>query len=285
MAQKSVLIVGASGFVGKNVIEQVPSDWDVTATYCNTSDFVEFCEGKENVTPLKLDLLSDFDISGDFDVVVYIAANSDPKKSFEMPEEDFTLNAEGVVTLMDKVTCKKLVYFSSGAVKLDQDIPYIKSKQAGEANVIRLAKEKGFSFVILRLFEAFGPYSPSRKIFRRMCESLEKGDTTFTIHGDGTNLVDPMYVEDTARAVIAVVDGDKVDVTLDLCTGSPMTITEVGEAIGKIYNVDLLLKYEGEAVEKVTFSGDPSHLKEYYGFEKKITFAEGIESWKKRNLE
>ena len=53
----------------------------------------------------------------------------------------------------------------------------------------------------------------------------------------------------------------------------------------KIYNVDLLLKYEGEAVEKVTFSGDPSHLKEYYGFEKKITFAEGIESWKKRNLE
>ena len=283
MAQKTVLIVGASGFVGKNLIEQVP-DWDVTATYCNAEDFVEFCKGKGNIKPVQLDLLGDLDISGEFDVVVYIAANSDPKRSFDFPEEDYAINAEGVVKLMDKVSCRKLIYFSSGAVKLDQDIPYIKSKQDGEKNVQRLASEKGFDFVILRLYEAFGPYSPKRKIFRRICETLEEGGKEFVILGDGSNFVDPMYVEDTAKAVVAVVDGDKANIVLDLCTGNPMTITEVAEAIGKIYNVDLSLKYEGEAVEQVRFKGDPSDLKEKFGFEQSIQFSEGINKWRKRNL-
>ena len=286
MVQKSVLILGGSSFVGKNLLEQVPREWDIVATYCNNSNFEEFCKDKDNVEAEKVDLLGEINVSRDsFDVIIYIAANSDPKKSLENPEEDFKLNADGVEKILEKVSCKKFIYFSSGAVMLEKDIPYTISKKAGEANVKRLAKEKGFDYIILRLFEAFGPYSPERKIFRRIAEALEKGEKEFKIQGDGTNFVDPMYVEDTARGVVAVVEGNEVNVTVDLCTGEPMTITQVAESIGKIYNVDLSLSYEGEPVEKVTFKGNPVEMKKLFGFEKKISFEEGIEKWRKRNLE
>ncbi len=284
-ASKKVLIVGGSSFIGRNLLETAPKEWEITATYYKNSSFAQFCERFPNAKAQMLDVVSGEIAKGEYDVIIYIAANSDPKKSFVEPLYDLQVNAGGVIRVLEKIKCRKFIYFSSGAVYLKDKFPYLISKMAGEEYVKWHAGKKGFGYVIVRLFEAFGPYSPERKIFRKICGALERGEKSFTIYGDGKNFVDPMYVEDTARGIIAIANCEKENLTVDLCTGNPMTITQVAEAIARIYKVNLQLEYNGQAVENVFFKGNPKQMKENFGFEPKISFEEGIIKWKKRKLE
>jgi nucleoside-diphosphate-sugar epimerase len=257
------------------------------ATYCKNKNFENFCKKFSHIEAVQFDVTDENGgvPTGSFDTVVYIAANSDPRKSLEDPVNDLAVNAGGVARVLQEVKCKKFIYFSSGAVYLKEDIPYTISKKAGEAYAQWYAKENGIQYVIVRLFEAFGPYSPERKIFRKLCEAVDRGETTFTIYGDGKNLVDPMYVEDTAKGILSIINSSKGNVIVDLCTGKPMSITEVAKAIAKIYKVDLQLSYEGEAVEQVFFKGNPAGMKKYFDFSPSISFEEGIKKWQKRKLE
>ncbi len=288
MVSTKVLIIGGSSFIGKNLLEQAPASWDITATYCTSKDFIGFCKKFKNVTPVQLDVVKDeinpADYDTAYDSIIYIAANSDPRKSLTDPLNDLAVNAMGVVRVCEKISCKKFVYFSSGAAYLKEKIPYTISKRAGEEYAQWFAQQKGFGYVIVRLFEAFGPYSPARKVFRRVAEALERGERSFTVYGDGKNLVDPMYAEDTARAVITIAESPHQNVIVDLCTGRPMTVNEAAERIAKVYKVPLELRHEGQAVEKVFFNGNPAPMKKLFGFEPGISFEEGVERWRKRKL-
>src|SRR3989344_2017490 len=267
--EKQVLIVGASSSIGKNVLEQLPSGWNVKATYCTSFDFSSFCKKFPDVTPICLDLKDPKSISelskkfSSFDIIIYIAANSDPKKSIIDPSNDLMVNANGVIGLLENVSCKRFIYISSGAVYLDNKFPYVISKLAGEQYVSWYAKTKGFEYVVLRLFEAFGPYSPVRKIFRKVAEAISKGEKYITLYGDGTNLVDPLYISETARGIIAATQGKKSNVTIDLCTGNPISINEVVMKIANIFKAKVNLKHQGEPVEKVFFKGNPKPMKDF----------------------
>ena len=65
-----VLVIGGSSFIGTNLLLKSPNNWDIIATYNNSSKFTEKFINKKNIRFLKLDLinenLEDFDF---FDIV------------------------------------------------------------------------------------------------------------------------------------------------------------------------------------------------------------------------
>jgi nucleoside-diphosphate-sugar epimerase len=88
----NVLVTGASGFIGHNVLLRAPRSWQVTAMCHNTPGLEEFVHRHAlgNVRVVRCDLTSaaavaEFarnSIDGtSFDACLYLAANGDPAKS------------------------------------------------------------------------------------------------------------------------------------------------------------------------------------------------------------
>jgi UDP-glucose 4-epimerase len=280
-----LLAIGGSSFVGKNLISKSPKEWDIHATYHKDATFPEFAKKFRNVNPIELDLTKEESVDKlakivpNPDVIIYFAANSDPHKSVELPALDLKLNALGVVLVLERVKCKRFVYISSGAVYLKASLPYVFSKRIAEQYVKFFAEKKRFNYVIIRLFETFGPYIPQRKIFRKLVEQFDMGDPNFTIYSDGKNLIDKLYIEDTVSALLKVISSDKT-ATVDLCSGHPISIRELVERVAKVYNITPKISHKGDAVENVFFAGDPKPMQKIFGFKVSISFEDGLKKWR-----
>src|SRR5690348_12148118 len=119
-----LLVTGASGFLGRNLLQAVPAEWQVLAIYNRSTDFVAFLErhGLQGVRPLRVDLTKDgaglllAAESPSFDCCVFLAANGDPAVSVSDPQFDLRANTATLLELLQHVQVQRFVYVSSGAV-------------------------------------------------------------------------------------------------------------------------------------------------------------------------
>ena len=119
-----VVVTGASGFIGHNVLLRAPRDWDVVAVAHRTPGLDRFVaeHALSHVRVVTCDLT---DVSavrrlaaeiGRSDAALYLAANGDPAASAERPRWDLESNTLALVTFLEYVAVDHLVYLSSGAV-------------------------------------------------------------------------------------------------------------------------------------------------------------------------
>src|SRR5262249_45840169 len=155
----------------------------------------------------------------------------------------------------------RLVYLSSGAVydglsgavtpasPLDPHLPYAISKLACERYVRFYAERRGApaSYVVVRFFGAYGPYEPLREITTRFLSAVGRGDREFMLRGDGRNLIDFMCVDDTVRALLALVtDPAPVRATVDLASGQPVSVNDVVAAMKRITGSGITIARDGK---------------------------------------
>jgi nucleoside-diphosphate-sugar epimerase len=120
-----LIVTGASGFIGRNVLLRAPRDWRVLALYNESADFESWVDGQRlsHVAPLCCNLLQTDAIRAvlrdeepPIDAVLYLAANGDPTRSVERPHFDLEANAAALVNFLEHCHVDHLVYVSSGAV-------------------------------------------------------------------------------------------------------------------------------------------------------------------------
>ena len=292
----NVLVTGASGFIGRNLLLAFPRDWNVFGTYNTSNTFEDFLREKNlsNVAPIRCDFTRASDVKNaipklDIDVCVHLVADSDIRALVENPAGDIK-NITTMLNFLEYFRGKKLIYFSSGAVymglkgkvspskKIDPTIPYAISKYACEQYLKFYRKEKGTfdDYVILRFFGAYGPYEPPRKISTRILETIIAGEGDFTVLGDGKNYIDFMYVEDAVEGIMKVIRSNKTNLTVDFCYGDPLTINELVKKVAMVFGKKINIKHEGKAPEYVIFNASPNKMQQLFGFRPKITPEEGF---------
>jgi len=246
-----LIVTGASGFIGTNLILGAPRDWDVVALYHESSGFPDFVKarGLDHVKAIGVDLTRPETFEGafeglscEFDACVYLAANGDPAISTRDPLLDISKTTCTLVNFLEYFRIGRFIYMSSGAVydglkgrvsprsNIDPTLPYSISNQAAEQYIkfYALNKKTVTGYVILRFFGAYGPFEPGRKIYTKLTRAFGmEGRNTFTIRGNGENLIDAMYVGDAVEALISVIRSTGKNVTVDFCSGTPLTINEL----------------------------------------------------------
>ena len=146
-----IIITGASGFIGKNLLLKLKKEWDVTAICRRAEGLNKFVEENNlrNVKVFRCDLSKKDDVEeafkkldAKFDVCIYLAGNTDPSLSVDDPGKDLADNALAIVNFLKHLKAKKIVFFSSGAVyhgleenvdpslMLEPKLPYAISKYA-----------------------------------------------------------------------------------------------------------------------------------------------------------
>jgi UDP-glucose 4-epimerase len=294
-----VIVTGASGFIGRNVLLRAPRDWHVFALYHQSASFAAFVaeHGLSHVTPVRCNLLDAADVHAmaqnvgrHADAVLYLAANGDPAASVARPRHDLESNTVALVNFLEQCPVDHFVYVSSGAVydglvgevspasAVNPRLPYAISKLASEHYVRFFAERRHSvaSYINVRFFGAYGPHEPARKITTRWLQAIAAGQHEFLVRGDGSNLIDFMYIDDAVDGFLALIRARGTTATLDFASHAPITVNEVVGAMTRALGVQATIRHEGEAAEYIKFRTVDTALGDRFGVIPSMGFEDGL---------
>ena len=294
-----LLVTGASGFIGRNLLRAIPEHWLVTATYNRSADLPAFIErlGRATIVPFQVDLTESDAATrlkssqGAFDACVFLAANGDPALSVAKPAFDLRSNTISCVQLLEALHFERLIYFSSGAVydgmvgavsprsHIAPLLPYSISKFASE-QYLRHFRGKGRigNLFIVRFFGAYGPWEAERKIYGRLVRrfAIER-DPRFAIRGNGRNFIDAMYIDDAVRAILQLLATSGEGEVVDCASGNPVSLTALVETAARLFGLQPEITYEGQVPEYIEFHSVDDTMRTKYGFVPAIPLGEGLQ--------
>jgi nucleoside-diphosphate-sugar epimerase len=247
-----VVVTGASGFIGRNVLLRAPRDWEIVAVYHRTPGLQAFVveHGLGHVRPVHRSLGVDGGATlmgpegGRADAMLYLAANGDPAVSAERPGWELQSNTLSLITCLEHCPAAHVVYASSGAVydglvgpvspvaAVSPRLPYAISKLASEQYLRFFAERRHAvsSAINVRFFGAYGPYEAPRKITTRWLDAMAGGQREFIVRGDGENPIDPlMHVDDAVDGLRAGWHGHHADGGFRVGARGPTTWSSDGE--------------------------------------------------------
>jgi nucleoside-diphosphate-sugar epimerase len=294
-----VLVTGASGFVGKNILLHKPAGWKVTAVYNTAADFPAFlAEHNIDATVVQCDLTNKTQVAQTFgnetyDACLFLAAHVDPNASFKEPLHDLERNTLSVLNLLQSgVRINRFVYLSSGSVyegatglvnaqtPIQPLVPYSIAKYASEQYIKSfVSRGNPGSYIIVRFFGCYGPYEAERKLYRKIVRqfAIEK-NPDIELYGDGSNKIYAMYVTDAVAGLIAIVHSDVTNVTVDFCGEEQMTIRQTVERAAKHFSIEPhITSNKTVPAEAHTFSVTNDAMEEYFHFRPTVRFEKALD--------
>ena len=294
-----VVVTGAAGFIGRNVLLRAPREWSIVAVHRTPSELDAFVKqhGLTNVTPVRCDLMSATDVNAlsrligkKPDAMLYLAANGDPAVSSKRPRWDLESNTVAFVNTLEQCPADHVVYLSSGAVydgltgevkpgtAVSPQLPYAISKLASEQYLRFFCEHRGTvsSYVNVRFFGAYGPYEAPRKITTKWLEALAKGEREFVVRGDGRNLIDFMYVDDAIDGFLALVKAKGEKLTVDFGSGAPVSINDIVSTMASTLGVEISVRHEGTVPEYIEFRSTDRTMRDRFGIAPATSFTDGL---------
>lgn len=216
------IVTGGAGFIGSHVTEQLLLEGHSVTVIDNlTTGNLQNLPRHPRLKILENDILKcqPKDFTEQIDGIAHLAATPSVTESWLRAGETHHNNLSATITVIQlchALNIPKLVFASSAAVygkqvslpiSENQDTfpisPYGLQKLTSEQYASLFAKELGFSFVGLRLFNVFGPrqmpgsqYSGVISIFVAAMQQ----NLPLIIYGDGSQTRDFIYVKDVAIA-------------------------------------------------------------------------------------
>lgn len=228
-----ILITGSAGFVGGHLIKRL-SDGNEIVKY----DLVN----RQNVLDGRL--LSQ-KLKG-VDLVIHLAAFISATESWDKPMEYIRNNALGTLSVVKcaiKEGVKKMIFFSSAAVKVKPLTPYAISKINAE-NILELYKND-LNITIIRPENIYG--SGQKEAYGYVIHNFikaVKGGKEISIYGDGRQTRDFIYIDDVVKIVEGITRREiKSGTVINLGTGKEVKIINLAKEVMNIIGKKTNIKY------------------------------------------
>ncbi|MGU7844026.1 NAD-dependent epimerase/dehydratase family protein [Burkholderia sp. AW33-5] len=297
METKTYLVTGASGFIGRSLVERLQRNGHVVRRavrrVADSANDVECPLGASVDTWLNA-------IDG-VDGVFHLAWSTVPRTANSAPLDDVATNVMGTVALLEAMRRHPgipFIFASSGgtvygvpeAHRVSESHPlrplgvYGASKASVEGYAMLYRRQFGVDTRILRVSNPFGPGQNvegqlgAASIFAwRALAGLD-----IQIWGDGAVVRDYLYIDDAVDAFVATVDATSaafghVDPVFNIGSGEGTSLKQIVETIGGILGAPVCVKYEAARSFDVPVSIlDVSRAKEVLGWAPKTSFRDGM---------
>ncbi|TFJ92716.1 NAD-dependent epimerase/dehydratase family protein [Lentibacillus salicampi] len=214
----NVLVTGAGGFIGKNLIERLNREEDVSVSQYHHGD----------------DLSLLYEHLTDTDVIYHLAGVNRPQNNEEFASVNRGLTETIITYLKEHHKTPKIVFSSS--TQAERDTPYGSSKKAAEEVLKNYSLKTGADVTIYRLPGVFGKWSRPHynSVVATFCHELAHG-RDIDIH-DVNQPLELVYIDDVVDSFTDCLDQHKTDETLYYPINQSFHTT-VGELAKKLYEI------------------------------------------------
>jgi len=301
-----VLVTGAAGFLGSFLSEELLSHG------YNVVGIDNFFRGKKEYLPkhekfifYKLDLVKEANKFKEIiknekpEILFHYAAINGTKYFYDIPYQVVNDNVritQNVLAACKNSNVKKIIYASSSEtygepikiptpethpillnIHTDRD-SYASSKAICDFYVKLFAKENKLDFLILRIFNTYGPHMDTSEYGQVVPEFIDKmfNDKQFTIIGDGQHTRSFCYVSDHTRLVLKLAEKISNEI-VNVGNDKEIKIVDLAREMHKLENKDFNPKFlPGREYDHKRRRPDISKLKEFTNDVPKISLEEGL---------
>lgn len=266
---KRILVTGGQGFIGSHLVDLLLEKGHSVTVYDRKDERVSFPQWKE--VRFFLGDIRDSEAISDaishHDAVFNLAGLLGTSEMVTTPREGVEANILGALNVYEAVRKhgKKCVQITVGNYTWLNT--YAITKYTAERFALMYNQEYGTKIVVVRGLNVYGPrqkHAPIRKVVPNFVLRALKNET-IEVFGEGNQLLDMIYVRDTAKILWVALELDhKVyDQTIEAGSGKPVTANHLAEIIIKAAKSKSQIKYlpmrTGEPAGSVT-KADPKTL-------------------------
>jgi UDP-glucose 4-epimerase len=262
-----ILVTGGAGFIGSHIVEHFHERAEVRVLDNLRSGFKHNLSGLRHkfIEASILDLAAVRRAVQGVDYVFHLAAMVSVPESMQKPVECNEVNTVGTLALLEEAAragAKKLVLSSSAAIYGDNPVspkvetmlpeprsPYAITKLDGEFYCKLFSDEGRLATSCLRYFNVFGPrQDPGSQYAAAVPIFIDRAlkNEPITIHGDGTQTRDFIYVKDVVAANAVFATESNATGVFNVAYGQNITMNELAETICRLTGSDSVIKHAAE---------------------------------------
>jgi nucleoside-diphosphate-sugar epimerase len=276
-ANKSVLITGAGGFVGRHLCRNL----------VQIGAKVVGLDRQNHIQPelfacLAGDITDPDTISEALDtysptIVFHLAAAgaSDP---FLSEKKAIKVNTIGTINLLNAIQGHVKIVVARSPAELDLNSPYAVSKAAGWEFCSMYARTKGWPVVGAMIYQCYGPGQSLKNVIPAALDALRKGEK-FPL-SPGEQVRDWIFVDDVASGLISAAQSVlEPATTVDISTGIGTKLREVVETLYKITGCNIRPSFGAMPYrngESMRVLGDAERTDILIGWKAKTILEEGL---------
>ena len=287
MKTRIVYVTGCLGFIGVHITRHcLDLGWYVIGvdkmTYASNETFLTEFKNYPNFKFIKSDI-NDLEMIYDCDYIINTAAETHVDNSIERSDHFVHSNIEGVHHILKLINQKQkhripvLLHFSTDEVYgdilegshtetdlLKPSNPYSATKAAADMLVLAWSRTYGLPYVILRPTNNYGIGQYVEKLIPKSVKYLSVG-RKIDLHNKGTPVRTWLHAEDTARAVITIIESGVTNEIFNISGNYEEKNIEVVKKIIELVNGDTEIeKYLTDMIrpgQDLRYSIDDTKLK------------------------
>jgi nucleoside-diphosphate-sugar epimerase len=276
-----ILLTGATGLIGREVVRQAPADWELVAVAraqipgiaTVAADLAD--PGFAALLPTGLD------------AIVHLAQARDYRHFPECAPGVVAINVTATAALLDHAArhgvgqvllASTATVYQPRAEPLTEDAPvrarsiYAASKLSAELLATPYAAQ--LPVRALRVFTTYGPERDGRLV-ADLIHRVQSGHAV-TVQGERGLMTSPIHTSDVARAIVSAVQRPPKAGALDVVNvgGAPQGIRDMAEAIGRQLGREPI--FEAVDGEPPSFVADLTKRRAVLDVPEPISFADGL---------